>query len=330
MSQKKHRLGRYWLIWFVILGLVLLLSVLGLRLLLQQFNVWVIIGLGVLLYVLMAILQAKRNTSPQRIPIFYTDVKEVGFEYQEVTFPSRDGVELSGWFVPGQNGAGVIVTHGLSGNRLTGVKVARMLVKRGYSVLLYDLRLHGRSSGDVSTWGWLEVNDLLGALDYLLSRAEVNPERIGAFGYELGGQITLRAAAQDVQLRAIWAEGPTLAVLTDHMIDSGISFLKLVFYPWLWLAYQTQGLLTGVRMPEGVVQAVAKIAPRPLLLVAAGRGQEYLISRFLFETAGEPKELYTIAEARHGECMRARPEEYEKKLLGFFDSSLNNETALKN
>ena len=39
-----------------------------------------------------------------------------------------------------------------------------------YGVLMFDLRAHGSSDGDTSTAGWREVNDLLGAVDYLRSR----------------------------------------------------------------------------------------------------------------------------------------------------------------
>jgi pimeloyl-ACP methyl ester carboxylesterase len=325
LTQKKRgswRLVRNWTIWIISVCLLSVLFIQGVFVLLDGFNIWVLSGLALLLYIFMALLHARNNTNPKRFPIFYTDPKDLGFKYQDVTFASRDGLELSGWFVPGRNGATVILTHGFSGNRLSGLKAARMLIGHGYSLLLYDLRSHGRSQEEVSTWGWAEINDLLGAVDYLRSRPDVDAGRIGALGYSLGGQVTLRAAAQDSWIRAVAVEGSPLAVLEDHIITPGFNLRKLVFYPWLWLSYQIQVLLTGVRMPEGVVAAAARITPRPLVVVTAGRGQEYLIGRVIFEKAGEPKEFYNIAEAAHGECLRARPEEYEQKLVGFFERAL--------
>lgn len=321
-TRTKVQVIRYWTIWIFSLSMVSILFVWGVLTVMRQFNGFVILGLGLLLYVFMAFMQAKRSTSPQRVPLFYTDPKDLGFEYQEVTFSSRDGMMLSGWFLPGQNGAGVILTHGYSANRVSCTKAARMLVRHGFNVLLYDLRGHGRSQGGVNTWGWLEVNDLLGALDYLQRRPGVDAGNIGALGFSLGGQITIRAAAQEDQLRAVMVDGSPLAVLADHVIAPGFSLRKLVFYPWLWLAYTFQVLLTGVRMPEGILQAVSKIAPRPLLLIAAGRGQEYLISRLFYQSAGEPKELHIFPDDNHGDSIRAHSQEYEQKLIGFFEQAL--------
>jgi pimeloyl-ACP methyl ester carboxylesterase len=307
---------RYWTIWIVTLSLLSVLFIKGVFRLMDRFDAWIGLGMGLLLYVLMAVLHAKRNTTPLRYPLFST--MEVGFEYKDVTFSSRDGLALSGWFVPGKNRATIVITHGFSGNRLSGVPAARILNQAGFSVLLYELRGHGRSQNDTNTWGWVEVNDLLGAVDYLRSRPDVDAERIGALGYSLGGQITLRAAAQERWIKAVAVEGPAFAALSDHVLLSGFSLRKLVFYPWLWLSYTYQSLLTGVPQPEGVVKEVPKIAPRPLLFIAAGRGEEYLITRRLYDVAGEPKEFYHVPEAAHTEALRARPEEYSKKLVEFF------------
>lgn len=286
----------------------------------HAFNAWVGLGLGLLLYVVMAILHAKRSTTPLRYPLMAS--MDIGIPYKEVTFSSRDGLALSGWYLPGSNHAAIVVTHGFSSNRLSGVNAARILSKEGFAVLLYDLRGHGRSQADINTWGWVEINDLLGAVDYLRSRPEIDSSRIAALGFSVGGQISLRAAAQERSISAVIAEGPPFAALSDHIISSGFSLRKLAFYPWLWISYNYQALLTGVRQPLGVVQEMPKIAPRPLMLIAAGRGQEYLIARRLFDVAGEPKELYNVPEANHMESSRARPEEYAKKIVEFYKHAL--------
>jgi alpha-beta hydrolase superfamily lysophospholipase len=323
LNSKKPGSGnviRYWTIWIITISLLSVLFIKGVFSLMDKFNAWTGLGMGLLLYVLMALMQAKRSITPLRYPLF--QAMDLGFMHKDVTFSSRDGLALSGWFVPGRNGATVVITHGLSGNRLSGTHAARLLSKQGFAVLLYELRGHGRSQADINTWGWVEINDLLGAIDYLRSRPDVDPERIGALGYSLGGQISLRAAAQERWIKAVAAEGPTFAALSDHILSSAFSLRKLVLYPWLWIMYNFQVLLTGVAQPLGVVKETPKIAPRPILLIAAGRGEEYLMARRLFEVAGEPKQLYHVPEASHLECSRARPEEYAQKLVDFFKAAL--------
>src|SRR5215813_1467388 len=66
-----------------------------------------------------------------------------GLAYEDVTFPSTDGIKLSGWYIPSHNRAAVILTHGLTSNRGGVLDQAEVLAKAGFGVLLYDLRAHG-------------------------------------------------------------------------------------------------------------------------------------------------------------------------------------------
>ena len=322
VKTPKTRGLRYWVILLVLAslwGALFLQNYLAMR---RQFNPLQVIWALILLYLGTAFWQAYRDTSPARFPLFHTDPDVVGFQYEDVDFKSRDGLELSGWYVPSKNGAMIVLSHGFSANRLVVLPLARLLVEHGYGVLMYDIRAHGRSQGSLGTWGWLEINDVFGAVDYLLTRPEVNRQRLGAMGFSLGGQIVLRAAVQDERIRAVAADGPSVAAMSDHIVSPNFSLRKLLFGPWLWLVYAGQALLTGARQPPGVVEEIGKLAPRPLLLVSTGRGFEQRFTRRIYEEAAEPKTLLEIPEARHGEGPHSRPEEYEKTLIGFFDQAL--------
>jgi fermentation-respiration switch protein FrsA (DUF1100 family) len=151
----------------------------------------------------------------------------------------------------------------------------------------------------------------------------VDINRLGALGYSLGGQVTLRVAAKTELIRTVAADGPSLAALRDHIVSPGFSLRKLLLYPWLWTVYTLQTVITGVRQPQGVVEEISKIAPRPLLLISTGEGSEQRIVRYFFAAAKEPKTLYEIPEAQHAEGILARPGEYEQRLLEFFAQGLD-------
>ena len=68
-------------------------------------------------------------------------------DYREVAFDASDGVHLSGWYRPTRNGATLLVIHGGGGDRTGAVAHAKLLVRHGYGVLLYDARGRGRSEG---------------------------------------------------------------------------------------------------------------------------------------------------------------------------------------
>jgi uncharacterized protein len=90
-------------------------------------------------------------------------------------------------------------------------------------------------------------------------------------------------------------------------------------------AVQTSALavLSGTAPPPSLKDLVPRIAPRAVFFIYAGQGAggEDFNSE-LYEAAGAPKELWRIAEARHGGGFQARPREYEQRVIGFFDRAL--------
>ena len=58
--------------------------------------------------------------------------------HERITFAATDGVRLAGWYVRPRNGAAIVLVHGGGGDRQGTIRHARMLVKAGYGVLLYD------------------------------------------------------------------------------------------------------------------------------------------------------------------------------------------------
>src|SRR6187200_1349087 len=59
---------------------------------------------------------------------------DLGAAHEEVSITTADGLELRGWYVPSKNGAAVIAFPG----RAEPQPHARMLVRHGYGVLLFD------------------------------------------------------------------------------------------------------------------------------------------------------------------------------------------------
>lgn len=162
------------------------------------------------------------------------------------------------------------------------------------------------------------MNDLNGAADYLLTRPEVDQNRIGVLGFSLGGQITIRAVAENNSIKAIIAEDPSPAILADHPMPAGFSLRKLINYPALWMVYRLQSAASGVSAPPGVLESIGEIAPRPTLLISSGAGRGQELIRIYFNSAGKPKELWEVPETGHGWIFTVRPEAYQDKVCGFF------------
>ncbi len=95
----------------------------------------------------------------------------LGAEHEDVEFTTSDGLRLEGWFVPSRNGATVIAFPGRSGPQ----NQARMLIRHGYGVLLFDRRGESASEGDPNMFGWAGDRDLHAAVQPRCSISGAGP-----------------------------------------------------------------------------------------------------------------------------------------------------------
>ncbi len=282
------------------------------------------IGGVVLGYLISIALYIELTIRPTPSHICCLTPTDIGFDYQEVSFTSDDGTMLSGWYIPSQNGAAVILLHGYGGNRVEMLERAKVVAHHGYGVLLYDLRAHGESGGRMRTYGWVDPDDVTAALAFLQDQDEINGGKIGILGFSIGGQIALRAAAQTGQISAVIADGASHTHVQDIPPPSSLMERVSIFIGGI--VDQLMSLRTGTSMPVGVVDQVSNISPRPIFLIATGRDPtELLISQYYYDHAKQPKILWEIPEAGHGGGLVARPEEYEARIVTFFDEALLGE-----
>ena len=242
---------------------------------------------------------------------------DLGISHEDVSFETSDGLTLSGWYVPSKNGAAIVVLP--AGGRSEGHEHVKMLARQGYGVLIFDPRGTGESEGDPYRWGGEQ--DVEAALDYLQSRPDVDPDRIGGLGLSLGGELMLETASNTDALKAVVSEGAGIRSIREQMVKPS---------PAMWLSlpfWATQTAATAVfsnqMPPPNLRDCVARIAPRPVFLIYSGHpvGGEELNADF-YDAAGEPKTLWEIPEASHTGGLAARPAEYEQRVVGFFDDAL--------
>jgi uncharacterized protein len=244
----------------------------------------------------------------------------LGVAAEDVAFRTSDGLKLVGWYVPSRNGAAVIAFPSRKGPQ----RQTRMLARHGYGVLLFDRRGEGDSEGDPNAFGWGGDRDITAALAFLERRPDVDPDRIGGIGLSVGGELMLEAAAKTDGLKAVVSEGAGTRAFSDDLEqDRSTGFER-------WMAVAFSAVKTGALTvfadrapPANLKDLVGRIAPRPLLLIAAPNskhGEE--LNRGYLAAAGEPKALWEIPESGHVGGLDARPAEYERRVVGFFDRAL--------
>ncbi len=319
--ERSWRFYRNWLIQFALWASIFLILLSATR---RPWPWFVYLLLAYPAYILgSSIFYAYRITHPGgRFAMRRVTPADAGMDFETVEFPSRDRLTLFGWYVPGSNGGTIILVHGHGGKGIAMIYQASALVARGYGVLMYDQRAHGSSEGDVCTAGWREADDVLGALDYLQGRADVDPERIGVLGISLGGKAALLAAAREEGLRAVVAEGPGPMTLADHG-GKPTTLRRWLNYPANFLYYRIVQFMNGTRPTTGILETIAKIAPRPLMLIGAGRGSEPALTRLFYEAAAQPKEIWLVPEAKHAGVYFVDPQAYQQRIVEFFNQAFD-------
>lgn len=266
------------------------------------------------------------RTQPEQTP------EQMGLTAEDVRITTADGIELTAWFVPASgerdtDGATVIFLHGLGGNRGALLPQAAVVVEQGYNALLLDLRNHGDSGGTITTIGYREGDDLRVVVDYLLTRSDVNAERIAVIGHSLGAVAALRGAAQIPEIRAVVSESgfSSIAGSTTEIVMAltGGNPPSPSAGAVLWFVDQETGVpASQVRSIDDVV----KIAPRPILFIHGEQDTVINVrsAQEMYDAAADPKELYLVANAGHSdlELMNADAPEFERRVLTFLDTHL--------
>jgi fermentation-respiration switch protein FrsA (DUF1100 family) len=139
------------------------------------------------------------HTVPKRTPA------SLGLAFEDVRFRTTDGLELAGWVMPHAQPRGtVIFCHGHGRNRGHLAALLPTLHELGLNALAFDFRGHGDSAGDTSTFGHVEVADLLAAGAHVRRRFPGQP--LFLVGVSLGAAVSVQALPHMPDVRGVWVE----------------------------------------------------------------------------------------------------------------------------
>jgi hypothetical protein len=160
---------------------------------------------------------ARQVAFPMRSPVLRTPA-DVGLEFEDVTFPSSDGVPLEAWFIP-RDGSDklIIANHPMGFNRygfpshmepwrsfgaaagndfeVDYVEDYKILHDAGYNVLTYDFRNQGASAssnGGVGGHGFV-ARDVVGSLRFARTDPRTRDLTIGLFSRCQGANASMYA-----------------------------------------------------------------------------------------------------------------------------------------
>lgn len=248
----------------------------------------------------------------------YTNLSDSGYQYEEVTFLSRDGTLLSGWFIHSveESKGTVIHFHGNAQNMTAHVSFVSWLPQAGFNVFVFDYRGYGKSKGSPTRKGVHE--DSCAALNYLRTRPDIDSNRIVVLGQSLGGATAL-AALDEVGMQGIRAVVLDSAFYSYRLIVRDkikyIPILSLLRWPLSFI------VISDARSPASTINTVT---PVPLLIFHGTHDKvvPFHHGQLLFEKASEPKEMVSIPKGRHTDALIRQDPIYRKRLIQFFEKAL--------
>jgi hypothetical protein len=266
---------------------------------------------------------------------------EYGLAYEDIFFPSMDGVPLEGWFIPADSDRLVVANHPMPCNRygfpghleqwgyFGGFEVNflpqyKALHDAGYNVIAYDLRNHGRSgmgSGGINGHGTLEYRDVIGSLRYAKTRLDTQDMKTALLSRCLGANATIvgmkRHPNEFTHIKSMIAVQPVSPkvfvekAVENEGIANGIELFATAFHD-----------LTGQNLDETWAIEDARAVTVPTLLTQVRndfRTKQSNVQQIYDLVSAKDKELFWIEGTDERFQGYNHFNQYPEMMLGWFD-----------
>ncbi len=201
--------------------------------------------------------------------------QDIGLDYEEVFLTTRDGVRISGWFIPSESpGATVLFSHGNGGNISHRMEKIKIFNDLKVNTLIFDYRGYGMSKGSPSEEGlYLDAETFY---NYLVNEKRIPPQEIVGYGESLGGAVIIDLASRH-ELGGVIIEGSFTSI--RDMARRYFPFIPSSAYRTTFNSFEK---IRRVKCPKLHFHGISdEIVP-------------YELGRRLFDNAPEPKEFVEL------------------------------------
>lgn len=234
---------------------------------------------------------------------------------------SANGYPIKAVFLePHDTNRFIVICHGVTENKVNSFKYARMFERLGFNSVVYDHRRHGDSGGKTTSFGHYEKMDLQAVVEAL--KLHIGPELFfGIHGESMGAATTLLYAAIEDKA-AFYISDCAYSDISEQIMH--IMKTSVPLRPTLALKLASVFL----KLRDGY--SISNVSPRkaianitnPVLFIHSAEDDFVLpeMSKELYESKPDPKELKIFKKGSHAQSFNKNPEEYEKVIAEFLMS----------
>lgn len=225
-----------------------------------------------------------------------------GIRKEQLFITAVAGSKLHAWFfnLPGSDKLAV-VNHGNAGNMANRIYLANALTHAGCSVLLYDYRGYGLSTGEPSIVGVME--DGLSVYDYAVQTLHYPAEKLLLFGESIGTGVACDVAQHR----------PCAAIILESAL-ANIPAVGRNLFPFLWLFPD----MFFAEPHVDNVSAVRKIhVPILFLHGKLDHAVPFQHSIELYKNANQPKQLVLLDACGHNDMGAQNSQQFHEAITNF-------------
>lgn len=284
---------------------------------------------------------AYRMLHPPKEPVINTPQ---GYEqvlqkpiWDEKSWSGAGGTNLAGWLIyQDQPSPTIILTHGYGSNREELLSTSYRLWDAGYNVVTYDLRAHGNNDAKTSSLGPAELDDLTATIAYAktiknAAGVALSDGRIGLFGVDMGGFISLSAAAVDPTVKAVavdtiypsqedYYKYQAKTIVGDTGPPNSSMFETGLFQSLLGTTLGFSA--TKGTKPMPAADAIAQLNGRPLLLIVSQTAPLGQYSKLVADAAGSTVQVLPLNRTHSGATLlKQDAQTYDDAVVAFFSQA---------
>lgn len=241
----------------------------------------------------------------------------LGVQFETHVMQVEPGIELEAWYIPHSQASGIILLcHGYSASKSDVLSEALAFHEMGYTTVLIDFRGCGGSSGDTTSIGFYEADDVTCAVDYIQRTFQDVP--LILYGQSMGSAAILRA----ISTHAIQPEALILEAVFDKMLSTvknRFSAMGLPSFPGAHLLVFWGGLQQGF---WGFAHNPVTYATRvqcPVLMLHGKHDPRATLpqARTVFDHLPGEKQLVCFEKAGHESYLSIAPEQWKTVVSQF-------------
>lgn len=247
--------------------------------------------------------------------IKYFDPEKLNLKHEAVSFLDADNRRIQAWWFPAttkESKGTFIFFHGNAENMTSHFYAMSWLPDSGYNYLIFDYPGYGISEGKPSPKD--NVTSGIAAIEWVQKNKDQRPLII--YGQSMGGIVAVKTfmmVKDKVPVKALISDGSFYSFKKIARYKMSLSWITWIFQP---LAYM---VLSDEYATKGHFE---EIPPVPFLMI---HGQKDPVvephwSDEMYNLALEPKQLWRIPEATHGDVFWVADKKYRKQLLDYLDN----------